>query len=162
VCSSRALGSAGNLVGWPGDGRRRPQLLCASLTAPPGAVFLYPDEPTSTAFAGNNFALDGNDRNLNGTPGPEAAVPGIATRNLYRDPLAPAGLAQIRLKAGAEGRARIRVVGKGMALGLPPLPLPLPITAQLQAADGACWEAHYSASGVKQDTRRFRGLSEAP
>jgi cysteine-rich repeat protein len=80
----------------------------------------------------------------------------------YRDPLAPGGLAQIRLKAGAGGRAKIRVVGKGEHLGLASLPLPLPISVQLRAGDGTCWEARYSATGVKQDERRFRGLAEAP
>jgi cysteine-rich repeat protein len=80
----------------------------------------------------------------------------------YRDPLAPGGLAQIRLKASAGGRAKIRVVGKGEHLGLASLPLPLPIIVQLRGDDGTCWEARYSATGVKQDERRFRGLAEAP
>jgi len=80
----------------------------------------------------------------------------------YRDPLAPGGLTQIRLKAGAEGRAKIRVVGKGAQLGLPSLPVPLPITAQLQAGNGACWEAYYSGSGVTQDERHLRGQGAAP
>jgi hypothetical protein len=80
----------------------------------------------------------------------------------YRDPLAPAGLAEIRLKAGADGRAKIRVVGKGEHLGLTSLPLPLPISVQLRADNGTCWEAHYSAAGVKQDERRFRGLAQTP
>jgi hypothetical protein len=47
----------------------------------PGAIYLASDAATNATFQGNNFHVDGNDHNLNGTPGPEAAVPGIATRN---------------------------------------------------------------------------------
>jgi len=47
----------------------------------PGAIYLANDNPTDATFQGNNFLVDGNDHNLDGTPGTEPAVPGIATRN---------------------------------------------------------------------------------
>jgi hypothetical protein len=37
-------------------------------------------------------------------------------------------------------------------LGLPALPLPLPLRVQLQAREGMCWEARYSAAGVVENT----------
>lgn len=49
--------------------------------ASPGAVYLANDNPTSTTFRGNNFVLNGNDTNFDGTTGTGPAVPGIATRN---------------------------------------------------------------------------------
>ena len=41
------------------------------------AVFVDPD--VALDLKGNAFRIDGNDHNVDGTPGPEAAVPGIAT-----------------------------------------------------------------------------------
>jgi hypothetical protein len=49
--------------------------------ASPGAVYLANDNPTTTDFRGNNFSLNGNDENFDGTAGSGPAVPGIATRN---------------------------------------------------------------------------------
>lgn len=49
--------------------------------ASPGAVYLANDDPTETEFRGTNFELDGNDTNLDGTPGTGYTVPGLATRN---------------------------------------------------------------------------------
>ena len=60
--------------------------------------------------------------------------------------LTPAGLAAIRLKAGAAGMGRITVKGRGASLPLPSLPLTPPVTVQLQRSDGAgCWAATFSA-----------------
>jgi len=47
----------------------------------PGAVYLAQNAQTNANFTGNAFQIDGNDRNLNGTVGPNPAVPGISTRN---------------------------------------------------------------------------------
>ncbi|MGH7819761.1 MAG: hypothetical protein ACREQ9_08310 [Candidatus Binatia bacterium] len=44
----------------------------------PGAIYL-PNSDVLTNFNGNNFLVDGNDRKLNGDPGEEGALPGIAT-----------------------------------------------------------------------------------
>jgi hypothetical protein len=58
---------------------------------------------------------------------------------------------------GVLQRSQIDLKGSGPTLsnrplGLPALPLPLPLRAQLQAENGACWEAQYSTSGVIQNT----------
>src|SRR5262245_43635016 len=51
---------------------------CASITAPPGAIYLAGDSLYST-FNGNNFAINGNDVNYtDGLNGPMPAVWGIA------------------------------------------------------------------------------------
>ena len=47
----------------------------------PGAVYLSQDAETDVFFQGSSFEINGNDVNLDGTPGPGAAVPGISTRN---------------------------------------------------------------------------------
>jgi hypothetical protein len=48
----------------------------------PGAIYLANDDPTDSEFIGNNFYVDGNDYNLDGTPNPTGkATPGIAARN---------------------------------------------------------------------------------
>ncbi len=64
----------------------------------------------------------------------------------YYDSLATSdGLMRVRLKPGAEGKARVIVGGRGAALSLPELPLALPVTVQLQASTGECWTASYEA-----------------
>jgi hypothetical protein len=47
----------------------------------PGAVYLAQNAQTDATFNGNNFQINGNDRNLDGTPGPNPPVPGLSTRN---------------------------------------------------------------------------------
>lgn len=47
----------------------------------PGALYLATDDDSSARFSGNNFLVDGNDRNYTGGAGPAAPVPGISTRN---------------------------------------------------------------------------------
>ena len=48
----------------------------------PGAVHLASNGLTNCTFNGNNFLIDGNDKNYTtGANGPGAAVPGISTRN---------------------------------------------------------------------------------
>ena len=44
----------------------------------PGAIYL-PDPGVSSTFNGDKFLVDGNDTNLDGSPGPAGAIPGIAT-----------------------------------------------------------------------------------
>jgi cysteine-rich repeat protein len=66
----------------------------------------------------------------------------------YRDPLGtPDGLAAIVLRPGSSGRARVTVRGRGSNLQLPFLPVVLPLRVQLQAENGACWEAIHDPSG---------------
>lgn len=47
----------------------------------PGAVYLANDNPTNAGFTGDAFAINGNDWNFTGGPGPADPVPGISTRN---------------------------------------------------------------------------------
>lgn len=47
----------------------------------PGAIYLAADANTNATFTGDQFKVDGNDRNYTGGNGPNAPVPGIATRN---------------------------------------------------------------------------------
>jgi hypothetical protein len=66
--------------------------------------------------------------------------------------LTPDGLQKLDLKEGLEpGKAKILAGGKGDDLPLPALPLPLPLRVQLHAGNGSCWEATYSAAGVKKN-----------
>jgi cysteine-rich repeat protein len=66
--------------------------------------------------------------------------------------LTPDGLLKVDLKQGLEpGKAKIVVNGQGDNLPLPALPLPLPLRVQLHAGNGNCWEASYSAAGVKKN-----------
>src|SRR5262245_33569048 len=50
-------------------------------TQAPGAIYLSQDAATNANFNGNAFQIDGNDRMLNGSPGPAPAIPGLSTRN---------------------------------------------------------------------------------
>jgi Tol biopolymer transport system component len=60
----------------------------------------------------------------------------------YKDKAAtPLGITQMKIKAGGAGKAQATIKGKGSRLVLPALPLGLPVRAQLQAANGECWEA---------------------
>ncbi len=47
----------------------------------PGAIYLATNSPTSATFQGNNFSINGNDRNYTGGAGPAPPVPGLSTRN---------------------------------------------------------------------------------
>lgn len=74
----------------------------------------------------------------------------------YRDPLrTPEGADRIRLRAGLQGKARASFTGKGPNLPSFPLPLALPVRAQLQAENGKCWEATFSAAGASSNTAQY-------
>ncbi|HEV7732516.1 MAG TPA: hypothetical protein VGR62_10165 [Candidatus Binatia bacterium] len=79
------------------------------------------------------------------------------------------GLTGMVLTAGTAGKSSMRVTGKGerifamnpMMPPPPPPPLPLPLRVQLGATDGACWEATFSASGVRKNAAgTFVGASD--
>jgi len=79
------------------------------------------------------------------------------------------GVVGLKLMSGLAGKAKIQLKGKGLGLstgpgrpsGLPQPPLHVPLTAQLQAASGACWEADFSSAGVdKNDTKQFSGKAD--
>ena len=83
------------------------------------------------------------------------------TRNEFRyanDAGTPDGLRRVVLK---EGRARIRVNGMGVNLPLPSLPFVKDprVVAQLNAANGLCWEATYSTATVNDQTM-FKAKSD--
>jgi len=66
----------------------------------------------------------------------------------------PDGVTTVVLTPGAGGEAKLQLKAKGAklkgrAFGLPHPPLPLPFTVQLQSQSGRCWEADYSATGMK-------------
>ncbi len=76
----------------------------------------------------------------------------------------PDGLVGLILKAGAAGKAKALVQGKGAGLssrleGLPPTTLPLPLRAQLQAENGACWEATYGVA-LKNEAGKFKAKGD--
>jgi hypothetical protein len=76
------------------------------------------------------------------------------------------GVVGLKLISGLEGKAKVQLKGKGTALsgrpfGIPQPPLDVPLTAQLQTANGACWEADFSSAGVdKNDTKQFSGKAD--
>jgi cysteine-rich repeat protein len=76
------------------------------------------------------------------------------------------GLTSLKLIAGAGGKAKIQLKGKGVNLTgrpfeLPQPPLSVPLTAQLQSANGQCWEATFSRPGLsKNDGQDFKGNSD--
>jgi hypothetical protein len=51
-------------------------------------------------------------------------------------------------------------MGEGAALEMPPLPLTLPVRAQLQAANGECWEAVYSQFVTKNQPDIFKATPD--
>jgi hypothetical protein len=81
----------------------------------------------------------------------------------YKDPQrTPNGIDKLTLKAAAAGKAKISAGGKaGNIPPLPPLPLALPARVQLQSASGECWEAVFTAAGVKKsDATSFNGKGD--
>jgi hypothetical protein len=68
----------------------------------------------------------------------------------------PAGMTQIQLKIGADGKAKVLVQGKGADLRMPALEtLVQPLRVQLRNSDGPCWEAVYSSPPRKGSERIF-------
>jgi len=63
----------------------------------------------------------------------------------------PDGLQKVDLKAGADGKAKVAVKGQGELLTVPSLPLEPPFRVQLLGAHGVCWEARYSAAGIRSN-----------
>ncbi len=71
---------------------------------------------------------------------------------------APDGIRKLKIKTGADGKAKISLKAAGAELedspvGLPATPLALPLEVQLQSATGSCWAVRYgrataNASGV--------------
>lgn len=102
------------MVGWGGASVRAQRLLlaiamigvprahaasvaCDTVVAPPGAVYLHSDAPTSTTFNGNSFVIDGRDHTLVGDAGPLDAIFGVATRTAENKAEAIASLSNSQL-----------------------------------------------------------------
>ncbi len=75
---------------------------------------------------------------------------------------APDGLTSLKLRPGAEGKAKVLVKGKGSNLGVANLGFleSATITVQLHAASGACFGASYSAEFIKNDSAQFKDKSD--
>jgi cysteine-rich repeat protein len=82
----------------------------------------------------------------------------------YKDPSQTSdGLDALLLKSGAAGKAKILASAKGPNLALPTMPVSLPLRMQLQAPNGACWEASYFALGTSRyDATHFKAKAFVP
>ncbi|MCC6848964.1 MAG: DUF4215 domain-containing protein [Deltaproteobacteria bacterium] len=71
--------------------------------------------------------------------------------------LTPDGAAQLKLRAGVDGKAAIQVTGKGANLEAPALgALSGPVVVQLvRSGSSVCWQATYDAPFVKQQADAF-------
>jgi len=78
----------------------------------------------------------------------------------YRDKEgASDGIEKVMLRAGDDGEAKIIVKGRGENLRLPSLLLNLPVLVQLQATNGECCEATYSAA-IKNQADQFKARAD--
>jgi autotransporter-associated beta strand protein len=71
----------------------------------------------------------------------------------------PAGIAQLTLKAGGQGKSRVTLLGAGANLPAPALPLASPVTVQLQSAGAGCVTSRIS-SAKKNSSKVFRGSGQ--
>jgi hypothetical protein len=80
--SNRIITLTSTATGPNGSKRKVKAYIGRSPWIPPGAIYL-PGAPANvpTDFNGNSFAITGNDTNPNGTAGPLAAIPAVATNN---------------------------------------------------------------------------------
>lgn len=96
-------------------------------------------------------------------PGGPCWTPTAAGFDFVNENRTPHGVLRLALRAGSNGRARVALAaGAGATFaartGSPPLPLPLPARLQLLTRNGHCWEAAYTATGVRRnDAEVFRG-----
>ena len=76
------------------------------------------------------------------------------------EPTDPIGM--VKLRPGAEGRARIDYLFRGANLALPTMPLDQDTTVTVQAVNsiGECWSAQYSAPARTNTADRFVGRSD--
>jgi hypothetical protein len=74
----------------------------------------------------------------------------------------PDGMQLIRLRTGIEGKTLLLAKGEGGNLEMPTLPLTAPVRAQLQAANGECWEAVYSQFITKNEPDIFKAKADPP
>jgi subtilisin family serine protease len=77
----------------------------------------------------------------------------------------PGGINHLVLSPGPAGQAKITVSARGSLSSrrpaFPAPPLAPPLRVQLQAGNGQCWEATYSAAGVQRNSaRQFRAQAD--
>lgn len=74
----------------------------------------------------------------------------------------PEGLRNLRLRTGADRKARIALRGGGDALALRALPIPegAAVLAQLYNDAGQCWSTEFGYEPKRSDSRRFRDRSD--
>lgn len=80
----------------------------------------------------------------------------------YKDKqLTPAGIQQLKLKQGADGKAQIQLVGRGTLLALPNLAtVNQPLRVQLRNLNGLCWEAVYSSPAIAHTSTIFKDKAD--
>ncbi len=77
--------------------------------------------------------------------------------------LAPDGVAQLKLQAGAAEKAQVQLKAKGVLMEMPPFGESTtgPVTVQLtQTSSAVCWQATYSAPFQKSDGTTFNDKSD--
>lgn len=73
----------------------------------------------------------------------------------------PDGMEKMTLKPGGPGKSSIKLQARGEHLALPPLRgLGGPLTVQLGVADGACWEARFTAPFATQKDGKLSAKGE--
>jgi hypothetical protein len=74
----------------------------------------------------------------------------------------PDGLRNLRLRTGADGKARVALRGGGEGLGLRALPVPRDASVLVQLYNGAgqCWSTEFGQEPAQTTPRRFRDRSD--
>jgi uncharacterized delta-60 repeat protein len=109
-------------------------------------VFGDTDQPTPIVL----FAAQVPAGGLCDTANPRPCWKEVAAGYNYKDKdETPDGVAQLVLRAGADGKAKIQLKASGDLLGDPVYPLVQTITVQLRNSDGVCWESVHSAPATK-------------
>ncbi|TMA72273.1 MAG: DUF4215 domain-containing protein [Deltaproteobacteria bacterium] len=89
-------------------------------------------------------------------------APSGTSKFKYSDPdRTPDGIDKILLASGITGKSKVTLKARGANLAPPALPLGLPTRVQLQSSNGGCWEALFSAAGMKKNaTDAFKGVGQ--
>jgi len=78
-----------------------------------------------------------------------------------KDPFAtPDGLRDLQLKSGVHEKVAIKASALGKNVRGPDLPVGLPLRAQIQSAEGLCWEAVFP-SATRNDPARFKAKTSS-
>ena len=72
------------------------------------------------------------------------------------------GITRVKVKSGAQGKARVEVRGEGANVSIPDLPATLPVSVQLLVSDGSrteCWATTFNST-TKNDPEDVRAKDE--